>query len=388
MFMVPDYDISDGLISFESALRCIDFTGPENATFPSAETLTTTVSRSPFNVGTVAEFLHLHAASPRALSLLLTPLLGQEGVLQLVHRLSSLMLSARPITALQLGEGVSPTLNSKKRPREEECDAPLLLQTNCLSTGCSEMDRFLNGGFLRGSLIEVAGPAGAGKTQIVLQALLECAARRICDRDPSIPVRPSCVFLVAEDMPGGRLVEIARAVAAHHQLSEPLDILNAVLIRKVHHRDDFLRAVTYVEGLCLNRLAEENEASTIDLIVVDSITAALEEDEKEKDTNLVTSGHVSRAGSALRKLAALSNAAVVCTNQVRSSFAQFESRPQNEFVPALGLAWSTSINTRIMLRAHRENEGTTRRTANLIFASHIPERTIPFQITSNGVENA
>lgn len=38
-----------------------------------------------------------------------------------------------------------------------------------LTTGCPNIDGFLNGGILRRGLIEIVGPSAVGKTQIALQ---------------------------------------------------------------------------------------------------------------------------------------------------------------------------------------------------------------------------
>lgn len=51
-------------------------------------------------------------------------------------------------------------------------------------------------------------------------------------------------------------------------------------------------------------------------------------------------------------------------------------------IPALGLAWSDMVNTRLFLQKAR---GDKRRTLSVVLASHLPPTQVGFEVTANGV---
>lgn len=147
------------------------------------------------------------------------------------------------------------------------CDAPYWC-----STGCDGLDRALGGGGLRsGWVTEIYGEAGAGKTQLGLQCLLEQSARDVCQsavalclaHDPSFlallrqseggvaqrcanvfgvdrveAARCAVVYLVSEDVPTSRLGPLAtaavrravRGVQLHSLVAQlPSAVVEAVL---------------------------------------------------------------------------------------------------------------------------------------------------------------
>ena len=55
----------------------------------------------------------------------------------------------------------------------ERCRITELPNDAYVSTGCESLDDILNGGCMIGSLLEISGVAGAGKTQLMLQLLLQ-----------------------------------------------------------------------------------------------------------------------------------------------------------------------------------------------------------------------
>ena len=54
--------------------------------------------------------------------------------------------------------------------------------------------------------------------------------------------------------------------------------------------------------------------------------------------------------------------------------------------PALGLAWSNTVTTRLMLtRQDRADDGPVTRHINVVFCPWLPRLKLPFVVTANGV---
>ncbi|ESL12006.1 hypothetical protein TRSC58_00234 [Trypanosoma rangeli SC58] len=103
------------------------------------------------------------------------------------------------------------------------------------TTGCPSIDHLLSGsscvagkgaadgGFRAGFLSEVYGEAGSGKTQLVLQSLLQCVAEHLCapwtlsdtlERCPggSTTRGVTALYIFSEDFPANRLAALAEGL--------------------------------------------------------------------------------------------------------------------------------------------------------------------------------
>jgi len=68
------------------------------------------------------------------------------------------------------------------------------------STGCKSIDELLGGGFESGTVTQLYGEAGSGKTNICLQAAVECAKKG-----------ESVIFIDSEGFSPERFLQIAQS---------------------------------------------------------------------------------------------------------------------------------------------------------------------------------
>ena len=222
-----------------------------------------------------------------------------------------------------------------------------------VSTGTAVMDAMLCGGLCSGHITEFVGPAGVGKTQLVLQMLV-CAA-----------VKQLPVFLFAsESFPAQRLNQLAHEKAAASSVAAA-DVLSMIYIRKV----------SSVDQLC-HALADESFMQALregsPLIALDSVAALVGSESDAAVSGLKAATDI---GMALRRvLSQAPSVACLVTNQVRASFAGHAA------LPALGLGWAQVIHSRIDLR----RSGSCR-IATVVASPHIPPGQCHYQIEGSGV---
>ncbi|XP_063538907.1 DNA repair protein XRCC3 [Cydia strobilella] len=251
-------------------------------------------------------------------------------------------------------------------PESVTGDMLLLKQNPRVLSGCEAIDSITNGGFRAGTLTEIYGESGSGKTQIGLQAAantFNSGSVFICTEDV-FPVKrlkqmqQSLVNYVPDD-------NIGKNIFIEH-VTEPTELLSCVKVR-------------------LPRLLNDQKVS---LIVVDSIAAP----HRTETTNYVQRAEDLRElAVALIEIAKRYSIAIVCINQVTTAFDGTDS-----ILPCLGLAWSNMVSTRLMLKKTsrtvlKTNESSSAqeylhvRELSVVFAPDLPNKTTEFVITSNGI---
>lgn len=252
-------------------------------------------------------------------------------------------------------------------PKSVTGDILLLKQNPRVSSGCEAIDSITNGGLRTGTITEIFGESGSGKTQIGLQA----AANTF---------NSGSVFICTEDVfPVKRLKQIQQSLPNYvlndnigtnifiEHVTEPTELLSCVKVR-------------------LPRLLNEQKVS---LIVVDSIAAPY----RAETTNYVQRAEDLRElAVALIEIAKGYNIAIVCINQVTTAFDGTDS-----ILPCLGLAWSNMVSTRIILKKTsrtvvlQSNESPSApeyshvRELSVVFAPDLPNKTTELIITSCGI---
>lgn len=225
--------------------------------------------------------------------------------------------------------------------------------TDPISTGCEPVDELLGGGFERGGATQVYGQPAAGKTNLVLSAAVDVAARG-----------GSVLYIDTEGLSIDRLEQIASA----HPDAELETIASRIIISEALSFDEQAEAVQDAAEL----------AEQVEFIVLDSATGfyRLERTEQEEGEALRA---VTRQITHLLSLARKHDLAVAFTNQVYSD-------PDSDKTRALGGNtldhWSA-----VVLRLDRFRGGNRRATLEKHHARETGG-TAQFRITGTGIEGS
>ena len=214
-----------------------------------------------------------------------------------------------------------------------------------LSFGCGVLDKAI-GRIPTCGINEISGEAGAGKTQFCLGLSLQC----------QLPISSgglggACAYIISGEgeFPIRRLSQL--------QTSPRYEgcTLEKVLIEQCYSPEDMTTTLrTKIPEMC--------EKNSIKLLIIDSL-AGLVRNEYEANSSDIRerTTFLFRFASALKWLADVHKVCVLVVNQVTST--GFESTSSTstshstfaDLKPALGLVWSTCVNTRIMLYRDSSN---------------------------------
>lgn len=251
-------------------------------------------------------------------------------------------------------------------PQSVPCEK-LAIQKNLqemVTTGCSQIDKMLNGGLRKGTITEIYGESGSGKTQISIQAAAHSWPH-------------GSVFICTEDLfPVKRFEQIKQSLPNYNPDN---DYGKNVFVEHVTEAQDLMSCVR----VRLPKLLEKNSFS---LIVIDSVAAPF----RSEYTNYVQRAEELRElAISLMSVAQKHNLAVLCINQVTASFNDTDS-----VLPSLGLAWSNMVTSRLWLKKTKETishnvpmleQNVHIRELIVIFAPYLPNSVTKFIITPSGI---
>lgn len=237
-----------------------------------------------------------------------------------------------------------------------------------VKTGCVEIDELLGGGFRAGTLTEIYGESGSGKTLITIQTAAHNSTA-------------GCVYICTEDLfPAKRFAQMKHDVP---------NFGKNVYIKHITEAHDLLSCAR----VSLPKLLEKIKPA---LIVIDSIAAPF----RSQYSNYVQRAEdLTELGITLTSLAQKYNLAVVCINQVTASF-----DGKDNLLPTLGLAWSNMVCSRLFLKKTNQTmhignllleskeklnsteQSVVVRKLSVIFAPDLPNSSVKFIITSTGIQ--
>ncbi|UCG03406.1 MAG: DNA repair and recombination protein RadA [Candidatus Heimdallarchaeota archaeon] len=226
-----------------------------------------------------------------------------------------------------------------------------------LTTGSQAFDSLLGGGFETGSITELAGENGCGKTQIAHQLAINCV--KFLDQD-----------VVWIDTEGtfrfNRIVQIAEAAGM-----DPDTVLSRITVGRAYNSE--------------HQMALTEEALTmvpnVGLIIVDSLMAHFRSEFAGRGTLAERQQLIGKHLSFISKQAEILNCVGIVTNQVSAKpDAMFFGDPNK---PVGGNVVGHTVTSRLMIRKGKA----IKRTATLTKSPELPDGKIEFAITGEGVQD-
>lgn len=282
------------------------------------------------------------------------------------------MLLHMAIASLDLSLGATlETIDLQRSSNERSSTATFeaaatALKVNILKTGCKSIDHILGGGILvnGGSIIEISGKAGVGKTQLAMQIALMATAPLLHGG-----LQCQCIYTFIEGRPPiKRMSQIERALCSKFKMTSGT-LLHGVVVETIRSADELL---VWSETR-LPYLLRKTEAR---VVVIDSIAAVYRPEFKDA---LSRTRHMAQTSAALKRATAAVQGVCVCLNQVSQ---KVDSLGFGKIVPALGSVWGNTVETRVFLR-----RSGTHRFARIMDSAHLydTEEEREFQICQEGV---
>jgi DNA-repair protein XRCC3 len=244
------------------------------------------------------------------------------------------------------------------------------LKQDYLTTGSLALDEFLQGGIPTFGVTEVSGEGSSGKTQLCLQLTLMAQLP-----ESAGGLNSGSIYMNTQQLfPSQRHFELSQHFKTKYGSALPPNPMDRVLVEHVAESGTLLN---YLETRIPTLLRDSDKKFR--LLILDSIASLFRADyDKKKPEMTKRTQEIRLIGIALHKLSRDFKLAVVVVNQVSASFALGEN------IPSLGLVWTNLVTTRLFLSRSGSN-----RILSVKFAPHIPNRSIPFEITtSEGIQAA
>jgi len=226
-----------------------------------------------------------------------------------------------------------------------------------LQSGSSVFNGLLGGGFESGSITELAGENGCGKTQIVHQLAVNCINQ----------LKKDVVWIDTEGtFRFNRIKEMAEDLGLDHE-----HVLERITIGRAYNSE--------------HQMALTEEAITmtpnIGLVIVDSLMSNFRNEFAGRGTLAERQQLIGKHLAFITKQAEMMNFVAVVTNQVAAKpDAMFFGDPNK---PIGGNVVGHTVTTRIMIRKGKGEK----RTATLTKNPELPDGKIEFAITTEGVRD-
>ena len=246
------------------------------------------------------------------------------------------------------------------------------------SARCKSIDELLGGGFESGTVTQLYGEAGSGKTNICLQAAVECARKG-----------KTVIFIDSEGFSPERFLQIAnakplqglrgRGAEPHstntNETSETVErIAQRISIYEPHSFEQQTSCIDEIEEL----IKEKEGKNGVALVILDSSTLfyRLELDEER---SIYLRRVLANQIMHLLELARRYDLAVIITNQVYMDIEAGNLRPSG--------GYALEHLSKVIVQLEKTAEGRGKRRAVLKKHRSMPEdTTCEFLITGDGVE--
>lgn len=231
-----------------------------------------------------------------------------------------------------------------------------------ISWGCDILDPIFGGGIFMKGIVEIAGEAGSGKSQNCLWLMMQLLSKQSdC----------SAIYVSTEgEFPSKRFRQFC---------VDKESIESRVVLEKASSFDELWTLLTTRIPILLVKL-------NVKLLIIDSIGALRSEYDLQINER---SDHLWKLSQYLKWMNDRYCCGVLVTNHVR---ANFEGEKENSLTPALGLVWTTCVNTRLILKKSMSKLSTDEiiREMKVEICPYLPLMSIPFIVTKDsikGIEN-
>jgi len=229
-----------------------------------------------------------------------------------------------------------------------------------ISTGCSDFDEIIGGGFESGTITEIYGRTASGKTQLshtlIVQALKENKDTKGIYIDSESTFRAE------------RIKDICEANELEYD-----DIMNRIYIARSYNSSHQILLVDELEKI----LQKDN---SYNILVIDSLTSHFRADFSGRGELASRQQLLNKHLHQLLKIADIYNLVVIVTNQVQSDPGQFYGNPEK---PIGGNILSHAVTNIIYIRPAKAGTWS----AKLVDSPNLPSKEAIYLITKNGIEN-
>lgn len=229
------------------------------------------------------------------------------------------------------------------------------------SSGCKSIDELLGGGFESGTVTQLYGEAGSGKTNICLQVAVECARQEK-------PV----IFIDSEGFSPERFLQIARASSSTSGSEDVESIARRIVIYEPQSFEQQTSCIDEIETVI-------KEKEGIALVILDSATLfyRLElDDERSVYLRRILANQIMH----LLEIARRYDLAVIITNQVYTDIENGKLRPSG--------GYALEHLSKVIVQLEKAAEGQGKRRATLKKHRSMPEdMSCEFFITMRGIED-
>jgi len=232
-----------------------------------------------------------------------------------------------------------------------------------LTTGCSSLDRLLNGGIETESLTEFYGEFGSGKSQMCHQL---CVTVQLGEAQGGLNGSVLYIDTEATFRPE-RVMQMAPRFGL-----KPEDVLKGIIYAEAYTSNH--------QTVLLENADEVIKENNVRLIIVDSVMSHFRSEYLGREMLAPRQQQLNKHLHKLMRLSRAFNAAAVITNHVLASPDAFFSKAVS---PTGGHILGHMSHSRIFLRKGRSNV----RIAKLTASPALPEGEAPMRITERGIES-
>lgn len=232
-----------------------------------------------------------------------------------------------------------------------------------ISTGSRNLNNLLGGGIRTGTITELHGAFGSGKSQVGFQSAVNV----------QLPpekggLNGNCIFIDVENtFSPGRIRSIAEAAGL-----DPDQALENILVARAYNSDH--------QVILTEKSSELIKDNNVKLLIVDSVTSAFRSDFSGRGELAPRQQKLNRHLHTLQRIADIHNVAIYITNQVMTNPGLLFGDPTT---PIGGHILAHTANYRVYVR--RGKAGT--RVGRLVDAPDLPESECVFIINELGVRD-